>query len=162
MAGKYEKWLLEENLALLRGWARNGLFMEQIAKNMGISRKTLNVWVNKYPEIGEALKESKEAADLVVENDLFKRAQGYTAKVTKHYKVKRVEYEDGKRVAETEELVPVEDEVHIPADVKAQIFWLQHRKSEDWGKIEEKVDDDNEKAVVEIPSVVENEAVNSE
>ena len=154
--GLYEEWLREENLEVLRGWARNGLYMEQIAKNIGISRKTLNEWMKKYQQIGTALKENKEKADLIIENEMFKRAQGYTAKVVKHYKVKRTEYEDGKRVAEVEELIPVKDEVHIPADVKAQTFWLQHRKPENWGKIEEDPErNKDEKAVIEIPATIE-------
>ena len=33
--GKYEKWLKEDNLLLLEGWARDGLTDEQIAKNIG-------------------------------------------------------------------------------------------------------------------------------
>lgn len=163
--GLYEEWRKEENLVLLRGWARNGLFMEQIAKNIGISRKTLNEWVKKYPEIGHALKENKEKADIVVENEVFKRAQGYTVKVVKHMKVRSEKIVDGMKVAE-EELVPVEDEVHIPADVKAQVFWLTHRKPKDWGKVPESTDENEERAVVEIPSVVvsgtENEAVTEE
>ena len=164
--GLYEEWRKEENLVLLRGWARNGLFMEQIAKNIGISRKTLNEWVKKYPEIAQALKENKEKADIVVENEVFKRSQGYTVKVVKHYKVKRTEFENGKRVAEFEELVPVEDEVHVPADVKAQVFWLTHRKPKDWGKVPEILTENEEKSIVEIPAVViadkEDEAVADE
>lgn len=42
--GKYEKWLKEENLLLLEGWARDGLTDEQIAKNMGVSYSTLKDW----------------------------------------------------------------------------------------------------------------------
>ena len=36
--GKYEKWLKEENLLLLEGWARDGLTDEQIAKNIGLHK----------------------------------------------------------------------------------------------------------------------------
>lgn len=38
---KYEQWLTPEGLLKLEGWAREGLTNEQIARNMGISRKTL-------------------------------------------------------------------------------------------------------------------------
>ena len=54
--GKYEKWLEPDGLLLLEGWARSGLTDEQIAKNMGISRSTLNDWKNKYPDISDTLK----------------------------------------------------------------------------------------------------------
>lgn len=42
--GKYEKWLKEENLLLLEGWARDGLTDEQIAKNIGITVSTFYEW----------------------------------------------------------------------------------------------------------------------
>lgn len=72
--GKYEKWLFPENVILLEGWARDGLTDEQIAKNMGISVKTLYDWKNKYSKICNALKRGKEVADYEVENALFKTA----------------------------------------------------------------------------------------
>lgn len=157
MAGTlYKEWLTEEKLEVLKGWARNGLTNEEIAENIGISRQTFQKWLKKYPKIAEAVRQSKEEADLRVENATFRRALGYTAKIQKFIKVKKVEYENGKRIAETEELVPVEEEVHVPADVKAQIFWLQHRKTEAWGKAaEETGNPEGENPVVEIPGVVE-------
>ena len=71
---KYEKWLEEENLIRLEGWARDGLTNEQIAHNMGIACSTLYDWKSKAPEILEALKKGKEVADYEVENALFKTA----------------------------------------------------------------------------------------
>jgi hypothetical protein len=44
---KYEtEW--KDKLAVIQGWARDGLSDEQIAKNMGISRSTLAEWKKKY------------------------------------------------------------------------------------------------------------------
>lgn len=130
---KVEKWLEPENLLRLSAWARDGLTDEQIAKNMGISRSTLNVWKEKYSDISDTLKKDKEIADIYVENALFKRACGYNAKIKKHFKLKTVIYnENGKKVKEIEELKVAQDEVHIPADTTAQIFWLNNRKPEQW------------------------------
>src|SRR5690625_7906107 len=75
--GKYEEWLTKEGLLKIEGWARDGLTDEQIAKNMGISRSTLNEWKNKYSDILDTLKKGKEVVDLQVENALLKRALGY-------------------------------------------------------------------------------------
>lgn len=72
--GKYQKWLLKENLLLLEGWARDGLTDEQIAKNMGISAKTLWDWKNKHSNICNALKKGKEVVDYEVENALLSSA----------------------------------------------------------------------------------------
>jgi predicted DNA-binding protein (UPF0251 family) len=73
---KATEWLTEEKLIVLRGWARNGLTDEQIAHNMGINRTTLYEYKNKYPNIGNALKENKEVADIAVENALYNKALG--------------------------------------------------------------------------------------
>lgn len=72
--GKYEKWLKEENLLLLEGWARDGLTDEQVAKNMGISVKTLFNWKTSYLPILQALKKGKEVVDYEVENALLSSA----------------------------------------------------------------------------------------
>lgn len=72
--GKYEKWLKEENLLLLEGWARDGLTDEQIAKNMGITVSTFYEWKKKYSEISESLKKGKEVVDYEVENALLSSA----------------------------------------------------------------------------------------
>lgn len=72
--GKYEKWLKKENLLLLEGWARDGLTDEQIAKNMGISVKTLYRWQEQYSQICQSLKKGKEVVDYQVENALLSSA----------------------------------------------------------------------------------------
>lgn len=71
---KYKEWLTEEGLILLEGWARDGLTDEQIAHNIGISRKTLADWKNKYGDISDTLKKGKAIVDYEVENALLKKA----------------------------------------------------------------------------------------
>ena len=114
--GKYEYWLTPEGLIKLEGWARDGLTDEQISKNIGISRETLNQWKNKYADISDTLKRGKEVVDYEVENALLKRALGYTVKE--------------KRLAKDGEVIELEKEV--PGDVTAQIFWLKNRKPDVW------------------------------
>lgn len=72
--GQYKRWLTEEGLTLLEGWARMGLTDEQIAHNIGISTSTLYDWKNKYLKFSEALKKGKEVVDFEVENALYKNA----------------------------------------------------------------------------------------
>ncbi len=72
--GKYEKWLTEDGLIRIRGWAMDGLTDEQIAKNMGIGTRTLYEWKERYPQISQTLKETKEIADRNVENALYEAA----------------------------------------------------------------------------------------
>lgn len=131
---KAEKWLEPDGLLRIEGWARDGLTEEQIAKNMGVSRSTLSDYKVKYPDILRAIKNSKEVADREVENALFNKATGYTVKLKKPMKVRHVEYDEqtGKKVAEYERIEYIEEEVHVPADTTAQIFWLKNRKPNEW------------------------------
>ena len=62
--------------------------------------------------------------DTEVENSLLKRALGYNIFLKKPMKIKKDQYED--------EIVYVDEEVHIQGDVGAQIFWLTNRKPETW------------------------------
>lgn len=163
---KYEKWLLEENLILIRGWAMNGLSYDEIAHNMGIHRATLDTWRKKYSDINDSLKIGREVASFIVENALFKSCTGYNATIKKTFKCKRVEYENGKRVLEEEELKVGYDEVHVPANVTAQIFFLCNKRKEDYqnvNKIEPKKDNDNDKntGVVLLPPVLDDGEVNN-
>lgn len=156
--GKYDEWLDEAGLAKIGGWARDGLTEKQIAKNIGITQQTLDVWKNKYPSLAETLKKNREVADREVENALFRKACGYTAKVIRSTKVKHVEYDAaGKKKKEWEEIVPTEEEVHIPADTTAQIFWLKNRKPDAWRNKPEIVTENEgeETGVIEIPMVQE-------
>ena len=77
-------------------------------------------------------KTAASRADSKIENALLKKATGYTVDVAKSYKLRRVEYEDGKKVCEFEELAQGVDQVHVPADLSAQIFWLKNRMPEKW------------------------------
>ncbi len=162
--GKYEEWIEDpDKRLLLSGWARNGLSDEQIAKNIGISRSTLNVWKGKYPDIKDALKKGKEIADIEVENALFKRATGYTIQVKKTFKCKEVKYSrDGKKTKEEEKLIAGFDEVHIPPDTGAIIFWLTNRIPELWKNRrmdkEDRGEDQAAEGVVMMPNVDMKEA----
>lgn len=134
--GKYEYWITDEGLTLLRGWKRNGLTDEVIADKAGISTSTLYDWKNKHPEISEALTRGREIADISVEDALYEKTQSRTIMVKKTFKVKSVDYdkETGRKIREWEELREGYDEVYIPADEKAQEFWLTNRSSDRWKK----------------------------
>lgn len=152
---KSEYWLTPEGLMLIEGWARDGLTNEQIAHNMDICLTTLKDWREKYPSISTALKKGKEVVDRAVENALFKKAMGYTVPLKKTFKVKHVIYDNGKKVEEYEELQEGIDEVHVPADTTAQIFWLKNRKPDVWRdrrEVKEENEDDNTGCVV-LPAV---------
>lgn len=117
---KIDEWLKEDKLILLEGWARDGLTEEQIAKNMGVSVKTLFNWKHKELPILQALKKGKEVVDFEVENALLKKALGYT--ITLHKQ----------KVTKDGDVVDTEEEMHVPPDTTAQIFWLKNRRANKW------------------------------
>lgn len=117
---KYKEWLTKEGLIKIEGWARDGLTDEQIAHNIGISRKTLADWKNKYGDISDTLKKGKEVVDIQVENALLKRALGYKfVEVTKE-------------LAETGLIVTKKVTKQQAPDTTAAIFWLKNRKPNEW------------------------------
>ena len=93
---------------------------EQIANNIGINVKTLYDWKNKESNISNALKKGKEVVDIEVENALLKKALGYTITLRKQ------------KVTKDGDVVDIEEEVHIPPDTTAQIFWLKNRRKQQW------------------------------
>ena len=117
---KINDWLENDKLILLEGWAKSGLTDEQIAKNIGINRTTLYDWKKKEVNIADALKKGKEVIDFEVENALLKKALGYTITLKKQ------------KVTKNGDVVDITEEVHVPPDTTAQIFWLKNRKKEQW------------------------------
>jgi len=134
--GKYHKWLTNEGLTLLEGWARDGLTDEDIAHNIGITRVTLYDWKNKHPDISNALKEGKEVADYKVIGALYKRALGYEFEEVQTM----IEDDDGKIKKKTTKTVK-----HIAPDTTAIAIWLNNRKPKDWKRNRGKEDLDEEK-----------------
>lgn len=146
---KAEEWLTEDKLTLLEGWSRDGLTDIQIAKNMGINVSSLYNYKKNHLEILKALKKGKEVVDFEVENALLKKALGYTIALNKQ------------KVTKDGNVIDIVEDMHIPPDTTAQIFWLKNRKPKKW---RDKVidDDDNIKLnetkelLVSIKKVAEN------
>ena len=118
--GKYQEWLDDDGLLRLKGLARDGLNDEQIAQKIGISPGTLYVWMDRFPQIAEAIKKGKAPVDIEVENALLKRALGYD-----YEEVITEIYGDGKKHIK-------KVKKHMPPDVGAMVFWLKNRRRDRW------------------------------
>lgn len=120
---------IKPKLALIEAWARNGLTDADIAKNLDIAESTLYGYKKKHSEFLEALKRGKDDADLIVENSLYKRANGYSyEEVTYERLPKKVK--NGKIIYELVATKKVKKEV--PADPASMFFWLKNRKPKIW------------------------------
>lgn len=125
------KWEQVKNkLVLVEGWARDGLTDEQIAKNLGIGKNTFYEYKKEHQDFSDSLKKGKEIVDYEVENALLKKALGYTVTLKKE------------KVTKDGNVVEIEEEVHIPADTTAQIYWLNNRKPKQWKN--KRIDEDTE------------------
>lgn len=123
---------VEAKLVLVEAWCRDGLIEKDIAHNLGISVKTLERYKKEHSLFSQALKRGKEEADIMVENALFKRTQGYRYdEITKErfpvydeidkFLIVGYEMVETKRI--TKEVLP---------DPTSMIFWLKNRKKEEW------------------------------
>ena len=130
--GKSADWLTEDGLALIEGWARDGLTDEQIFENIGIASRTFYEWKEKFPQFAQALKKGKAPVDYHVENALYKKATGYTITLKKPMKVKTKKQITGKGEITEERIEYVDEEVYIAPDTTAQIFWLKNRRPDKW------------------------------
>jgi transcriptional regulator with XRE-family HTH domain len=119
---------------LAEDYARNGLNEKQIADKLGISLSTLSDYKLRYSEFLEALKRGKAPVDAKVVNSLLERTSGFKVTVNKAFKVKKIYYneETGRKIKEIEEIVLAEEEVYVPSDTTAQIFWLKNRRPTEW------------------------------
>ena len=129
--GKYQEWLTEEGLLQLESWARDGLTDEQVASNMGITRKTLAEWKTKYSDICDTLKRGKAVVDIQVENALLKRALGYSYDEVTRERVLDYDPSTGQVVGSHMEITKTVKK-EVQGDTTAQIFWLKNRRPEQW------------------------------
>lgn len=130
--GKYADWITSDGLLLLEGWARDGLTDEQIAHNIGVNVKTLWDWKTRFDPICNAIKKGKAPVDLEVENALLKKALGFTVTVKKPIKLKTKKQLKDKGTIEEERIEYADEEIYIPPETAAQIFWLKNRRPDKW------------------------------
>ena len=92
----------------------------EVAEFFDIRESTLNNWKSAHPELLEALKVGKEAADERVSQSLYRRALGYS-----HDAVKIAVNAQG-------EVTQVPFVERYPPDTTAAIFWLKNRRPDLW------------------------------
>lgn len=128
MARPSAKKIIKDNLDRVEKWVASGLTMKEIAKNLGISERTLYKYKATDPQFMQTVKKGRQVAVEILENTMFKSATGFTQTLKKYEKLKRCTYKDGKKLKEWEEVVELEVEEYFKPDITAGIFLLKN-----WG-----------------------------
>lgn len=161
MKSIYEK-KIAPSLETIRQAAAEGAALHTVAARVGVSPATLKKYLQlgrqgqaQYAPLAQAFDACIPESE--VEKSLYKACTGYTTQVVKHYKVKRVEYDEvtGKKIREHEELVEAKDQVYVPANISAQKFYLVNRLPERWGAKPTAEGDDGKAGVIVIPEIME-------
>ena len=75
---KCKEWTEECNLIRIKHWLRDGLTIEQIAKDkIGVNKTTFYRWLSESAKLKEAVEAGRMPADEMVEDALFKHAVGF-------------------------------------------------------------------------------------
>lgn len=115
---------IEPNLDLIRELIAQGESEVKIAKRLRVGYSTWKKHKAENPAFRAVLQGSREEAVQQIEASMLNSALGFTKKVKRHFKLKHVEYENGKRLSEHEELVEVEEEIYFPPSFNAGRFLL--------------------------------------
>ena len=122
------KEIIQKNYKKIGQWAEQGLTMAQIANNLGISERSLYNYKEKDVQLLQIIKNARVKSVETLENTMYQCACGFTKTVIRREKVKRVEYEDGRKVREFEEFVEFPEQLYFKPDMTAAIFLLKN-----WG-----------------------------
>ena len=114
-------WLSPDGVALIAGFRREGMTMEEIYNGqVGVSSTTWRSWMASSPDLRSAISQTDEQVNCLVEQALLRRALGYEV----------VEVDE--ELVEGEMRVVRRRHRHVPGDTKAQLAWLYSRRADRW------------------------------
>ena len=123
--GKYQEWLTDDGLLILKGYARDGLTDLEIAKKIGISKQTFYNWISKYIDFSDTIKEGRKPVATIIEDAFFDtKLKGYF--VDEEVTEKTVHKDAKGNVTGMTEHKRI-NKRYIPPDTTAMIFTLKCR-----------------------------------
>ncbi|WP_421995869.1 hypothetical protein [Reyranella sp.] len=96
-----------------------GATNDDLAAFFDVAPCTIDRWIARHPDFGDAVRRGRVVADARVARSLFERAVGYDRTFERS-------------VVIGGELKPVTSTVHYPANVQACVFWLRNRRRRSW------------------------------
>lgn len=136
----YKEWLSDEKLNQIKSWKGEGISHEELAKRIGINRTTLYSWIQRCPEIKDAIKQGQERTVQYIENALMKKINGYTLRDTKRYKTTDKDGNVVERIEVTEkEVGPDTTAIIYALKVKDPDRWNEKIRMEHSGRVDSTV-----------------------
>jgi transcriptional regulator with XRE-family HTH domain len=105
--------------------AKIGATQADIAEALGVTTRTLQMWLTKFPELRAAVNAGNQVFDRRVERALAERAIGFW-----------VTWEDEELHPITGRKVLVTKKKYLPPDTKAGIFWASNRMPDKWRRVQ--------------------------
>lgn len=97
-----------------------GLTDEEMAEFFGVAKSTFALWKKENEKFSDAIKAGKEIADAEVAHSLYKKANGFSLRKTRHFVI-----EGGVQAVEYDE--------EYPPDTRAGEIFLRNRQRSRWG-----------------------------
>lgn len=120
----------DEHPRVARELTKNGKTLADMAEVFGVTRQTLDNWMDNHPEFLAQVKLGREDATDRVVRALFERAIGY-----EHPAVKILAVSEGQGAGSRVEKVPYTE--HYPPDPVAAKFFLTNRRAKEWRERQE-------------------------
>ena len=124
---------VEPKLALVTGWFRRELTIEEVCEKLDITPQAFRNYYKRYEAFANAVDEGREETEIYIENALVKRAKGYYWKEVTRERKQVENPETGK--IEWKLVVTKSVTKHVPPDVGAQQYYLEHRAPKRWEKV---------------------------
>lgn len=115
---------LKQLLPFVREKLESGMTEKEVAKEIGFAWSTWSKYKVQHPEFADFVKDCREKPAGKIRESMFLSALGRKVKVRKAMKTKTIDYEDGKRLQEREEVTFYDEEVYVPPNITAGIFLL--------------------------------------
>ncbi len=104
----------------------------QIAAKLGVSYRSWCEYKCKFPQLSQVLKKGRQKLVEELRSALIQKACGFTKTTKKAVKCRTVEYENGKRLREVEDVVYYDEEDYFPPDTAALNLALKNYDKENW------------------------------
>lgn len=130
------------NQERIRELISEGYSEKDVARKIGVSYATWKKYKSKIKDFSATILTAREKNIKELEKSMYIQALGFTKTVRKAMKLKEVEYENGKKVRETEKLEFYEEEIYIPPSQSAAAFllknWAKEKYSNNPAELEQK------------------------